>query len=85
MDHAAAHGSPPADNPRTLNSLIRLVRFIQAYARVSFPPMTTEEQAMLTRNDPDRFASRVLAGLAVSIAMVLASLTHAVVTSQAFV
>jgi len=40
---------------------------------------------MLTQNNPDRFASRVLAGLAVSLAMVMAALTHAVVTSQAFV
>ncbi len=40
---------------------------------------------MFTRNSPNRFASRVLAGLAVSVAMVMAALAHAVVTSQAFV
>jgi hypothetical protein len=40
---------------------------------------------MLTRKDSNRFLSRVLAGLTVSVAMVLAALTHAVVNSQAFV
>jgi hypothetical protein len=40
---------------------------------------------MLTRNNPDRFAYRVLGGLAVSVAMVMAALTHAVVSSQVFV
>ena len=40
---------------------------------------------MFIRKYPNRFASRVLAGLAVSLAMVMAALTHAVATSQAFV
>jgi hypothetical protein len=40
---------------------------------------------MFTRNDSNRFLSRVLAGLTVSVAMVVAALTHAVVNSQSFV
>lgn len=73
------------DNPGTLNSLIRLIWFIQWYPKRSFPPQATEDQTMRIRNNPNRFASGVLAGLVVSVAMVVAALTHAVVSSQAFV
>jgi len=40
---------------------------------------------MFTRNNSNRFVSRVLAGLTVSVAMLAVALTHAVVNSQAFV
>ncbi len=40
---------------------------------------------MFTRHTSDRFLSRVLAGLAITVAVVFAALTHAVVTAQSFV
>ena len=40
---------------------------------------------MFTRNDSERFQSRVLAGLTITVTMVLAVLTHAVGNLQAFV
>ena len=40
---------------------------------------------MLTRNESDRFHTRVFAGLVVAIVLVVSALTHAVAGSQAFV
>lgn len=40
---------------------------------------------MFTRNNSSRLLSRVLAGLTVSVAMVMAALTHAVLNSQSFI
>ena len=40
---------------------------------------------MFTSHSTDRFLARVLAGLTISVAVVFAALTHAVVTGQSFV
>jgi len=40
---------------------------------------------MFTRDNSSRLLARVLAGLTVSVAMVMAALTHAVVNSQSFI
>ncbi len=40
---------------------------------------------MFTRNNSNRFVSRVLAGLTVSVAMLAAALSHAVSNVQSFV
>jgi hypothetical protein len=40
---------------------------------------------MFTSQSTDRFLSRVLAGLAITVTVVFAALTHAVVTAQSFV
>lgn len=40
---------------------------------------------MFTRSSTDRFLSRVLAGLAITVAVAFAALTHAVITAQSFV
>jgi hypothetical protein len=39
---------------------------------------------MFTCNDSNRFLTRVLAGLMIAVAVVVGSLTHAVVNMQAF-
>jgi hypothetical protein len=44
-----------------------------------------EDPAMLTRTDSNTFVRRVLAGLAVTVALVVGSLTHAVANVQAFI
>lgn len=40
---------------------------------------------MFTTHSTDRFFSRVLAGLAITVAATFAVLTHAVVTAQSFI
>jgi hypothetical protein len=40
---------------------------------------------MFSSHTTDRFLSRVLAGLAITVVTAFAALTHAVVTSQSFI
>jgi hypothetical protein len=45
-------------------------------------PIATEDLAMFTRHTNDRFATRVLAGLAIVATMAIASLSYAVANIQ---
>jgi hypothetical protein len=45
-------------------------------------PIATEDLAMFTRHTNDRFASRVLAGLAIVATMAITSLSYAVANIQ---
>ena len=62
------------------NDLIMAIYPVNAAAYLG--PIATEDPTMFSRHTHDRFASRVLAGLAIVVTMAVASLGYAVANIQ---